>query len=55
MELEEIARLVGGALFVHDIQDVPKIDRLHHWQIGAALIALSFHKEIKGLLTNAVE
>ena len=54
MEFEELTRLIGGALFAHDIKDVPKVDRFHHWQIGAILIALSYHKEIKGLIGNAL-
>jgi len=33
--------IVGAALFLHDIVDVPRIDRFHHWQVGAALIITS--------------
>lgn len=28
----------GLLLFLHDIRDVPKLDRVHHWQIGALLV-----------------
>lgn len=45
-DTEGILRLIaffgGLATFLDDIKDFPKIDRLHHWQIGAATILLSF-------------
>lgn len=27
----------GVILFLHDLRDFPKVDRLHHWQIGGIL------------------
>jgi len=31
---------IGAFLILTDWKDVPKIDRLHHWQLGAALLFL---------------
>lgn len=32
--------IVGAALVLHDIVDVPHIDRFHHWQLGAGLVVV---------------
>jgi len=33
-----LIRLVGLALFLDDINDFPRLDRLHHWQIGVVCL-----------------
>lgn len=44
-DIEAFLRLVaffGGLItFLDDIKDFPKLDRLHHWQIGAAVTLAS--------------
>lgn len=37
-KLEAIG-LIGLLLLLHDAKDFGKLDRLHHWQYGAAMIA----------------
>lgn len=36
-ELGGLAFLLGALLFFDDIDDFPKLNRLHHWLIGAGL------------------
>lgn len=36
-----IANTFAGVLaFIDDIQDFPKLDRIHHWQLGVLSIAI---------------
>lgn len=54
---EEFLRLVGFfgglALFLDDIKDFLKFDRLHHWQIGAiTTLASIFLPSSKGLVVK---
>jgi len=36
--IAKILKLVGAVLYIDDINDVGRFDRLHHWQYGDALI-----------------
>lgn len=33
-------KLAGALLLLSDLKDVPKTDRVHHWQIGLLLLLL---------------
>jgi hypothetical protein len=37
-ELNPILQLLGAYLVLDDIDDLGKLDRIHHWQIGAAMV-----------------
>lgn len=32
-----LTQVIGLLIFLHDLKDFPKLDRLHHWQVGAFL------------------
>jgi len=35
-----ILQLLGLFLFLHDVVDFPKVDRVHHYQVGLLLMKL---------------
>jgi len=35
-----LMRFIGVVLVLTDLQDLGKFDRLHHWQLGAAMVIL---------------
>jgi hypothetical protein len=39
--IREVAALIGVAVIISDIVDVGKIDRFHHWQLGAGILFVS--------------
>ena len=41
-DLLPLIQLIGAYLFADDMDDFPKVDRIHHWQIGAALFGLPY-------------
>lgn len=38
-----LLQLFGLLLFLHDIRDLGKVDRIHHYQIGVVLMYLGGH------------
>ena len=38
---KDIMGLLGLYLIADDIEDIGEFDRVHHWQVGAALLAAS--------------
>ncbi|MHA2264584.1 MAG: hypothetical protein ACXAEN_19495 [Candidatus Thorarchaeota archaeon] len=40
MNQEKLIQLFGAFLLGDDSADIGKFDRLHHWQLGAAMVAL---------------
>jgi hypothetical protein len=42
MDTEKAIQMLGAFLMGDDSADIGKFDRLHHWQLGAAMVALPF-------------
>ena len=42
MDPEKLIQMFGAFLLGNDSADIGKFDRLHHWQLGAAMVALPF-------------
>ncbi|MHC4891568.1 MAG: hypothetical protein ACYTEO_19110 [Planctomycetota bacterium] len=42
MNEERLIQILGAFLLGDDSADIGKFDRLHHWQLGAAMVALPF-------------
>lgn len=38
MENDKVLQILGAFLLGDDAEDIGKFDRVHHWQIGAAMI-----------------
>ena len=39
MDSDTLIQIVGAFLLGDDSEDIGEIDRLHHWQLGAAMVA----------------